>query len=473
MNTTTNNASRSQLYTLITVFFFWGFVAASNGILIPLFKEKFSLSQFQSQLVDFAFYAAYFVGSLLYFLVSRAIGGDPLNRIGYKNGIVYGLLLSAVGAVLFYPAASMGSYPLLLAALFTVGLGFSLQQTAAQTLTIALGDPATGNQRLNLAGGVNNFGTTIGPVLISFAIFGAISENAAANATIDSVKIPYLVLAGVFVIFAIFFKYSNLPSITNNEAVETGSGALKFPQLTLGMVAIFVYVGVEVSIASNLGEYLRQTMNLDSAKISQYVSLFWASMMIGRWSGAVSAFNPTATTEKIMKVVVPYVAFGVFIVVNILRGSDLTDLYVYGVCILVLIAANFMGKDRPARMLLIYSILGAVAMLIGLLSTGTVALFAFISGGLFCSVMWPCIFPLAIAGLGKYTNQGASFLIMMILGGAIIPPMQGKFADSIGIHYSYIVALVCFLFLAWFSVRVKTILKSQGIDYEANMGGGH
>ncbi|HEY5772418.1 MAG TPA: MFS transporter, partial [Chitinophagaceae bacterium] len=188
----------SQFGTLISVFFFWGFVAASNGILIPLFKEKMDLTQFQAQLVDLAFYIAYFVGAILYFIVARLWGQDPLNRIGYKNGIVYGLLFSALGALIFYPAAQTQSYALFLTALFVVGLGFSLQQTAAQPYAIAMGNPATGSQRLNLAGGINNFGTTLGPVLVSLAIFGSAKESAVAeaakNASLEDVKVPYLIL---------------------------------------------------------------------------------------------------------------------------------------------------------------------------------------------------------------------------------------------------------------------------------------
>ena len=164
--------NRSHLYTLMTVWFFWSFVAASNGILIPLFKEKFTLTQTQAQLVDFAFYAAYFIGSVLYLIFSRIMKGDILNKIGYKNGIVIGLLISALGTLMFYPAAELKSYNLLLSGLFIVGLGFSLQQTATQPFMIALGPPETGAQRINLGGAVNNLGGTIGPALVSFAIFG-------------------------------------------------------------------------------------------------------------------------------------------------------------------------------------------------------------------------------------------------------------------------------------------------------------
>lgn len=469
----------SQFGTLISVFFFWGFVAASNGILIPLFKEKLSLTQFQAQLVDLAFYIAYFVGAIIYFIVARLWGQDPLNKIGYKNGIVYGLLFSAVGALIFYPAAQTGSYPLFLTALFVVGLGFSLQQTAGQPYAIAMGDPATGAQRLNLAGGINNFGTTLGPVVVSLAIFGSADESlvkqAAEQASLEDVKMPYLILGLAFILVALIFRFAKLPAVKNDEKIEKGFGALKYPQLVLGMIAIFVYVGVEVSIASNLGEYLNQKEGLDSSQIAHWVSLFWASMMIGRWTGAVSAFNPSRSLKPVLIVVVPFVAFGLYMLINYMRGVNVfEEMIPYSVCILVMIVTYFISQDKPARMQLIYSILGGIAMLIGLFADGKLALFAFISGGLFCSVMWPCIFNLAIAGLGKYTSQGSAFLIMMILGGAVIPPIQGAIADSIGIQESYWVAFACFAYLAWFAIRVKAVLKRQGIDYEQASGsGGH
>jgi MFS transporter, FHS family, L-fucose permease len=467
----------SQFATLISVFFFWGFVAASNGILIPLFKEKMQLTQLQAQMVDLAFYVAYFVGSIIYFGVARVIGQDPLNKIGYKNGIVYGLLFSALGALLFYPAAQSESYALFLSALFIVGLGFSLQQTAAQPYAIALGDASTGSQRLNMAGGINNFGTTLGPVLVSLAIFGTASsagaDEAAKNASLQDVKIPYLVLGLAFVVVAAIFKFSKLPHVKNDEKIESGYGALKYPQLVLGMVAIFVYVGVEVSIASNLGEFLKQKEGLDSSQISQWIALFWASMMIGRWTGAVGAFNPSKTIKPILIAIVPFVAFGVYILINIIRENYVfNDMYPYALCIAVMIATYFLSQDKPARMQLFYSVLGCIAMLIGLFTTGKVALFALISGGLFCSVMWPCIFNLAIAGLGKYTSQGSAFLIMMILGGAVIPPLQGALADKIGIQESYWVCFACFVYLAWFAIRVKQVLKNQGIDYDTKAEGG-
>ena len=212
----------AQFGSLIIVFFFWGFVAASNDILIPVFKKAFNLSQGESQLVSVAFYVAYTVGSLIYFGISKFLGVDVLNKIGYKNGICLGLLISSLGTLLFYPAANTGSFILMISGLFIVGLGFSLQQIAANPLAIVMGDPNTGSQRLTMAGGINNLGTTVGPLLVSFAIFGSIS-SANVDASIESVKIPYLVLGVAFALVAVFLKFSSLPNkieVENDEQSE-------------------------------------------------------------------------------------------------------------------------------------------------------------------------------------------------------------------------------------------------------------
>ena len=280
----------SQFATLVSVFFFWGFVAASNDILIPVFKKAFNLSQGQSQLVSVAFYVAYTVGSLIYVGISKLIGTDLLNKIGYKNGISIGLLISALGTLLFYPAANTGSFILMISGLFIVGLGFSLQQIAANPLAIVMGDPKTGSQRLIMAGGVNNFGTTIGPLLVSFAIFGSVA-SANPNASIESVKIPYLILGLAFALVAVFIKFSSVPNkidlddVAKSEAEEGSKllhkeSALKYPQLVMGMIAIFVYVGVEVSTASNLPAYLEKYLNVSTQNVAPYISLYWASLMI-------------------------------------------------------------------------------------------------------------------------------------------------------------------------------------------------
>jgi FHS family L-fucose permease-like MFS transporter len=470
-----SNTKWSQFIPLVTVFFFWGFVAASNDILIPVFRQAFDLTQSQSQLVSLAFYIAYTVGSLIYMGVSVLLKKDVINTIGYKNGLALGLVISAFGTLLFYPAANLGSFPLMLSGLFIVGLGFSLQQTVANPLAIAMGPITTGSQRLTLAGGINNFGTTIGPLIVSFAIFGA-SSSTTTNISIESVKIPYLVLGAAFLLVALFLKFSSIPDkpalVESTEDGLKGS-ALKYPQLVLGMIAIFVYVGVEVSTVSNFPAYMEKDLGFAIKDIAPYISLYWASMMIGRWTGAVEAFTDSLSLQKVLRFVAPYLAFGVFLLVNAIAKHDLAPFYVYGLIILVLIFADILSKANPARMLFIFSVVGILALCVGMLTTGMLSVYAFTSVGLFCSTLWPCIFTLAVSGLGKNTSQGSSFLIMMIMGGGIVSWLQGYVSEFTGIQYSYVVGIACFAYLAFYAWKVSGILKAQGISFDKNLASGH
>lgn len=467
-----------QFIPLVIVFFFWGFVAASNDILIPVFKTAFSLSQGESQLVSLAFYIAYTVGSLIYMGISVLIKEDLVNKIGYKNGLSLGLLISALGTLLFYPAANTGSFPLMLSGLFIVALGFSLQQTVANPLAIALGPITTGSQRLTLAGGINNLGTTIGPLIVSFAIFG--SSTGSSTLSIESVKIPYLILGLAFLLVAILLKFSSLPdrpALIEEEIAHDGAtakkSALQYPQLVMGMIAIFLYVGVEVSTASNLPAYMESKLGFLTKDVAPYISLYWASLMIGRWTGAIEAFTDKASLQQILRFVAPYLAFGVFLAVNAIAKHDLTPFYIYGLIILVLIAADIASKGNPARMLLIFSALGIVALAIGMSTSGIVSVYAFTSVGLFCSTLWPCIFTLAVSGLGKNTSQGSSFLIMMIMGGGVISWLQGFVSEFIGIQASYVVGILCFSYLAFYAWSVSGILRKQGINFDKKLSGGH
>lgn len=475
-----------QFGTLISVFFFWGFVAASNDVLIPVFKEKLQLSQVQAQMVSFAFYVAYSVGAILYFLISKMLKQDLLNRIGYKNGISIGLIISALGTLLFIPAASAESFPLFISGLFIIGLGFSLQQTAANPLAINMGSAATGSQRLNMAGGVNNFGTTIGPLIVKLAIFGTVSTVMVSS--LSAVKVPYLILGAAFLIVAAIFYFSSVPNqlVSNTEDlveakstwVDRGS-PFKYPQLWLGMIAIFVYVGVEVSTAANLPEFMHQKLGTPVSGTAPYISLFWASLMIGRWTAAAGAFGFTESTKKILQFLMPYLAFGVYLLVNAIAKNDLQPFYVYSVVIIVLIIANLMSKGNPARQLMIFSLFGIVALLVAIFSPDHhISVYAICSVGLFCSTLWPCIFTLSISGLGKHTSEGSNFLIFMIMGGGVISILQGYLsADHIlGISLSYFVGIACFIYLVYYALRAKSDLKNQGIDLDELSkvkGGGH
>ena len=545
-----NKNYNQALLTLVTVFFFWGFIAASNGVFIPFCKTYFSIDQFQSQLVDFAFYGAYYFGALILFIISNSSGKDIMNRWGYKNGIIYGLLLSCIGAFVMIPAVN-GAQPgdsnvfyLVLGALFIVGLGFSLQQTAANPFAILLGDPEKGSHRLNLAGGINSLGTTIGPIVVALILFGSTPKSgselnamiANGEISLSTIQMLYLAVGGLFLAAAALFYFSKkLPQgkddsdfikapkairslllmtillvlcfyfifdqyrgVPNNNIVmnltiaslivvvggllisnflskndKESWGAMQYPQLVLGMLAIFTYVGVEVTIQSNLGEllkYVSSTVNgininplglpsMSDSEIAPLISMYWGGLMIGRWAGAIAVFNPSDKLRTWLYILIPYIAFGLILLVNYISGFDINVLFWFALCVAIQIGGFFLGKEKPAMTLKIFGVLGIIAMLIGLFSTGKLALFAFLSGGLFCSIMWPCIFALSINGLGKYTSQGSSFLVMMILGGAIIPPIQGILAEVIGIHTSYWVAVACFIYLTFFAQRVGKILN--------------
>jgi FHS family L-fucose permease-like MFS transporter len=372
----------------------------------------------------------------------------------------------------------------MISGLFVVGLGFSLQQIAANPLAIVMGDPRTGAQRLTMAGGVNNFGTTVGPLLVSVAIFGSVAAGG-TDASIESVKIPYLVLGVAFLVVAVLLKFSSVPDridldrVTQSEAQQSDKliqkpSALAYPQLTLGMIAIFVYVGVEVSTISNLPAFLEEHEGIPVSEIAPYVSLYWASLMIGRWTGAAGAFDVSAGRKRILALLLPYLAFGVFLGVNTIVGHDVSQFYQYVWLIAAMVLVLLASRGNPARNLLYFALCGIVALVVGMLTHGQVSAVAFTSVGLFCSTMWPCIFALAITGLGSNTNQGSSLLIMMIMGGGIVSWIQGVVADSYGIQISFVVGVVCFLYLAFYAWRTGRLLRAQGIDLDKlATSGGH
>jgi len=248
------------------------------------------------------------------------------------------------------------------------------------------------------------------------------------------------------------------------------------------MIGIFVYVGVEVSTASNLPQFMKEHLKgangqpFPTESIAPFVSLFWASLMMGRWTNSVGAFDVSSSAKSVLRFIMPYLAFGVFLIVNKIARHDLTPFYLYAVIIIALIVGDLLSRGNPARQLLIFSLLGITALVIGMLADGMVSVYAFTSVGLFCSTLWPCIFTLAIAGLGRHTNEGASFLVMMIMGGGFISLLQGYLGgpNVLGIQMSYIVGVCCFLYLAFYAIRAKSILQAQGIDYDKKaVGGGH
>ena len=589
MSKQTATPNYGALSTLTTVFFFWGFIAAGNSVFIPFCKHYFKLDQFQSQLIDFAFYGAYYLGALGLFVFSYAKRKDLVGTWGYKKSIIIGFLVSALGAVAMIVSVFANQFAGMLFGLFIVALGFSLQQTSANPFMIALGDEKTGSNRINLGGGINSLGTTIGPVLVSLALFGtaaAISDDMIAQLSLNTVVFLYAGVGALFVGIALLLTFSKkvpagkiesdsssdndtdqgkkavvtllvitgilvacfspvfssyrsdeakqlveiegaqheLTTTSDNKTIEisqltpaeketyntlekehhkiqqgldknriiwlslgivavvggllfantqakkseSGWGAMKYPQLTLGMLAIFSYVGVEVAVGSNLGELLKQPSfgGLSSSEITPYVSMYWGSLMIGRWTGAVNAFNLSQQMKTLLKFIVPLIAFAIILIISKLSGYEVDNLYWYIGCVVVQILAMYVANDKPALSLTIFGALGVLSLLVGLTATGDIAIYGLLSAGLFCSIMWPCIFSLSLAGLGKYQGQGSSLLVMMILGGALIPPLQGKLSDLIGIQESFVIGAFCFAYILFFAIYVNQLLKKRGVSLD-------
>ena len=415
-------ASESPKYTpalvvLTSLFFMWGFITCLNDILIPHLKTVFSLNYTQVMLIQFTFFTAYFIVSLP--------SGFIVEKVGYKRGIVIGLVAAAIGCLMFYPAAGTRSYPIFLSALFVLASGITLLQVSANPYVAILGKPETASSRLTLTQAFNSLGTTVAPLfgsLLILSVAAKTSEELAALSPSDltayqlaeaaSVQVPYLWLAAALFVIAAFFAIVKLPAIeaTSGQA-QTSSGASydtqhpsawKYRHLVLGAVAIFVYVGGEVAIGSFLVNFLGQPYiaGLSAAEAGRYLAFYWGGAMVGRFVGAF---------------VMRFIAPGKVLAFNALVAS-----------ILVLTAMVFSGH---------------------------ISMWAILAVGLFNSIMFPTIFTLAVDGLGKHTGQGSGILCMAIVGGAIVPVIQGAFADAIGIHRAFFLPILCYLYIAFYGMK--------------------
>ena len=381
-----------QLALIVALFGGIGFITAMNDVLVPHFKDLFQLTNVKALLVQSAFFGAYFLLAIP--------SGKIVGRIGYRNGITASMCVIGIGLLLFLPASGIISYPLFLFALFVVGCGLALLQVAVNPYISALGDPAKAASRLNLAGFLNSFGGTIAPKVGAVFIFVAAGATAAQLA--HSVRTPYLVLAGLAFLMAVVTRIVPLPEIVPQaEAGESLSGsAWDFRQLRFGLLGIFCYVGAEVAVGSLLINYLGLPSmgSMTHAVAAKYVSYYWFGSLVGRLTG--------------------------FIVTQYVKQSN---------------ALRFA------------SAMAAALMLVAIVTQGHASMWALVLVGLFNSVMWPCIFPMSIEGLGKYTSQASGLLVMMVVGGALVPPLQGFVADHYGYRLSFLVVLVCYLYIAFFA----------------------
>jgi FHS family L-fucose permease-like MFS transporter len=452
-----NTKPKNYTYPLIaltTLFFMWGFITVLNDILVPYLKGVFTLTHFEANLIQFAFFGAYFIGSLIYFILSLTLG-DPINKIGYKNGILLGLFISAIACFLFYPAANtFHSFAVFLGALFLLGIGFTLLQIAANPYVAILGSPETASSRLNLSQAFNSLGTTIGPVLGGYFIFEYFFSSTQNSAT--SVKIPYLIIGTVLLLLMIFIWFSKLPVFKSEEHIEKTAGALKHPNLVFGMFAIFFYVGAEVAIGSNLVSFLKlpQIVGFGDSEASNYLAYYWGGAMIGRFLGAISLSSLKKGRKYLLMLLMAIITFVViYLITWYMKGLTFDKVWYYLIFIVLNYLLFMLGRSVASRTLAYFSVIAFVLLMIALFTNGMVAMWCILAIGLFNSIMWSNIFTLAIDGLGKYTSQASSLLVMMILGGALLPPLQGMMADKFGVHVSFVVPLFSYVYLVFYGLK--------------------
>ncbi len=468
--------------TILTgLFFIWGFITCLNDMLIPYFKSVFELSNFQANLVQFAFFTAYFVISLIYFLVSRNLG-DPIDKVGYKNAIIAGLLTSTLACLVFFEeAGSMNpSFPIFLLALFLLGTGFTFLQISANPLVSMLGTAETSSSRLNLSQGFNSLGTTIAPIVGSYVIFNFFNDSDPYRGGAQAVQIPYLALACILLFLAVTIFLSDIPDmrktdkddeksedlvIKNDSSLTTGSGvvekakksALEYPHLVFGMFAIFFYVGGEVTIGSNLVGYMKECVGItEEFTAGKFLSFYWGGAMIGRFVGSLSMSDMEKVKKYSTMAGVAILGFGLIFLLTGFRIEEVLPFLGYLIANYV---AFICAKSIPSRTLGFFATINIALLVAMLITDGLVSLWCILAVGLFNSIMFSNVFTLAIKELGVHTAQGSSLLVMMILGGALVPPLQGLLADNIGVHMAFALPIVCYVYLMWYGFKGCTIRK--------------
>ncbi|MBA6351122.1 MULTISPECIES: sugar MFS transporter [unclassified Colwellia] len=399
-----DNSTRFALISLTSLFFMWGFITCLNDILIPHLKAIFSLSYAQSMLVQFCFFGAYFLVSLP--------AGWFVEKMGYQKGIVVGLVIAALGCLMFYPAASLHSYPVFLAALFVLASGITVLQVSANPYVTLLGKKETASSRLTMTQAFNSLGTTIAPYFGALLILNEVTDSMSANSA-ESVQLPYLGLMAALLVLAAIFAFLKLPHIESAEVVDgekIEGSAWQYRHLVLGAIGIFVYVGAEVSIGSFLVSFLGETdiAGLEETQAAKYLTYYWGGAMVGRFIGA-------AVMQKID------------------AGKTLAF---NALCSVVLIA-------------------------ITILSSGSIAMWAILLVGLFNSIMFPTIFSLALSGLKKHTSQGAGILCLAIVGGAIVPVLQGLLADSVSVQFAFILPLFCYVYIVFYGLKGSKVVTEK------------
>ena len=393
----------TALSAVTVLFFLWGFITCLNDILIPYLKAIFRLSFAQANLINLCFFGAYFLMSIP--------AGKLVSRVGYKRGMLLGFVVAAVGAFLFYPAAAQRAYGLFLGALFVLASGITLLQVAANPYVAILGPPASASARLTLTQAFNSLGTTLAPLLGSALILSRLPklDNATAAASIDvsAVQLPYLVIGGALLLISLLLSRINLPVIEHVADDDDATGehhrsAWQYRHLLLGVVGIFAYVGAEVAIGSHIVSYLAlpNVMGLDTTAAGNQVAFYWGAAMVGRFAGAY-----------------------------------------------------LLNKISPTKLLALNAV-GAIALvLISINTTGAVAMWSLLAVGLMNSLMYPTIFTLAVAGLGRHTEEGSGLLCTAIVGGALVPMLFGALADHGGLRLALLLPVLCYAYIMWYGLR--------------------
>jgi len=447
---------------LAFLFFMWGFITVMNDVLINTFKGIFDLTAPQRALIQFSFFGAFFIVSTIYFLLSTVKGRDPINLIGYKKGMFISLMVCGIGCLLFYPAAIANSYAAFLMALFTLASGVTLLQICANPYATILGPPESASSRLNQAQGLNSLGTTLGPIVGTILIYKVFSDG---NLTVESVSNTYLVYGLVFIIAGFLVLASKMPPFKNDEVIPPGFGVLKNRHLALGILAIAFYVGSEVSVGSWIVEFLKEDHigGLSEVEASYFLSFFWGGLMIGRLQAGISLNEELSRKQKYARM--RMYAFFAFVVIYVGTGIKVEEgqfqfvpLNFYLIIpYLVMIAVNFLAFvatfNKPARGLVLFSLINAVLLLTGILMDGMIAFWAIVGSGLFFSIGWSNIFSLAIKNLGKYTSQASSLLVMAVVGGALIPSAQSFIIEIYGVQLSFIVPFLCMIYLIFYGAE--------------------
>ncbi len=451
-------------FALVTLlFFFWGFITVMNDVLLPYLKQSFVLSYLQAALIQFAFFSAFFVVSLIYYLLSSRVA-DPIQHFGYKRLIMVALIVCALGCALFWPASVTTSYPFFLGALFLLATGVTLLQISANPYAAVLGAPENASSRLNLAQGFNSLGTTLAPIaggLLLYKVFAGGDPQ-----SLQSVHTPYLIYAGMFLALAAVVSACKLPVIINRREAEAAEaeGALGYPQLRLGMAAIFLYVGAEVAIGSYLVNFIADPAitGWQEADASVYLAYYWGGAMIGRLCGAVALNRgPSPFSKAVAMVLIAGALVGLVYLMTGLRFDEgrlslklasLESIAPFPCLVAFCLFVFALGRGCPAKTLIYFS--GCLVALLVTAATagGSVAMWAALGAGLFNSIMWSNIFTLSIDGLNEQTPQGSSLLVMMIVGGAIFPLFMGAVADYAGVRLAFLAPIVSYIYIAFFGV---------------------